>query len=79
MHYVADNPAPVEDKATGQILLLFCRDSKDVLQLESNDDGMTWDNMRDITSMVKLPTLTIVASGPSNGLQLPSGRFVICA
>ncbi len=58
--------------------MLCSRDNKDVLQLESSDDGVTWGNMVDITTMVKLPIWTFIASGPSDGLQLPSGRFLIC-
>ena len=50
-----------------------------MFQLESTDDGLTWVSMTDITSMVK-PVMDwkFIASGPSDGLQLPSGRFLIC-
>lgn len=76
--YYSGNPSPVEDKSSGKILLVFCRENKDVLTLESSDDGLTWGNMADITTMVRQPTWSLIGTGPPGGLQLPSGRLIIC-
>ena len=72
------NPAPVEDKTTGKIILLFARDSKNILKLESMDDGVTWGSVEDITRMVMDPTWPAMDTGPPGGIQLPSGRLIIC-
>ena len=75
---ISGNPAPVEDKTTGKIVLLFVRDSKNVLKLESMDDGITWGSIDDISSMVMDPSWSVMDTGPPRGIQLPSGRLVIC-
>ena len=72
------NPAPVEDKTSGKIILLFVRDSKNVLKLESADDGVSWGSVQDITRMVMDPSWTAIDTGPPGGIQLPSGRLIIC-
>ena len=63
---------------TGKIILLFARDSKNILKLESMDDGMTWGSVDDITSMVMDPSWPAMDTGPPGGIQLPSGRLIIC-
>ena len=68
----------MEDKTTGKIILLFARDSKNILKLESMDDGVTWGSVEDITSMVMDPTWPAMDTGPPGGIQLPSGRLIIC-
>ena len=74
---LSGNPAPVEDQNSAKILLLFCRDNKQVLQMESMDDGVTWGSMVDITEMVVSTAWSFVGTGPPGGIQLPSGRLVI--
>lgn len=87
------NPAPVVDRDTGTILLLLTRNPGHVTEKQivsgaveetrtvwitaSRDDGATWSAPRDITSSVKRPDWTWYATGPGNGIQLRSGRFVI--
>ena len=68
----------MEDKTTGKIILLFARDSKNILKLESMDDGVTWGSVEDITSMVMDPTWPAMDTGPPGGIQLPTGRLIIC-
>ena len=63
---------------TGKIILAFCRNNKDVLTMESTDDGLTWGNMVDITETVVLPAWGFIGTGPPGGIQLPSGRLIIC-
>ena len=74
----AGNPAAVEDTSTGKIVLAFCRNNKNVLTMESSDDGATWGNMVDISSMVTESSWEFVGTGPPGGIQLPSGRLIIC-
>lgn len=85
------NPCPVLDRTTGKLWLLFCQnlaDGDERLIVEgkaprtvwltfSNDDGATWAPPREITANVKAPTWTWYATGPTHGIQLRSGRFVI--
>ena len=61
----------------GKILLLFSRSTKQVLVLESKDEGETWSNMVDITGMVALPSWFKVAPSVPGGLQLPTGRLIV--
>ena len=74
----AGNPAAVEDTSTGKIILASCRNNKNVLITESSDDGVNWGNRMDISMMVTLPSWAFVGTGPPGGIQLPSGRLVIC-
>ncbi len=88
---VAGNPAPVVDRDSGRITLLFCRNPHDgpedlvwqgkaertVWLTHSDDDGKTWAPPREITSAVKRPDWTWYATGPCHGVQLSSGRLVI--
>ena len=62
----------------GKIILLFARDSKNILKLESVDEGVTWGSVVDITSMVMDPTWSSMDTGPPGGIQLPSGRLLVC-
>jgi hypothetical protein len=46
--------------------------------MESSDDGLTWGSMVDITKTVVLPAWSFIGTGPPGGIQLPSGRLIIC-
>jgi alpha-L-rhamnosidase len=94
---VAGNPAPVVDYETGTIILLSTwnlgtdhesmiidqtsKDTRRIFIMQSADDGTTWNQPREITSMVKLPSWTWYATGPVHGIQLKSkpykGRLMI--
>jgi sialidase-1 len=87
------NPAPVEDRKSGAIVLLLTRNPGGVTQQQivdgtatgtrtvwitrSSDDGATWSPPAEITGSVKRPDWTWYATGPGNGIQLRSGRLVI--
>ena len=85
------NPAPVLDRETGTIWLLFCKNFTDgpedlivegkaprtVWITASKDDGETWDEPREITAEVKDPSWTWYATGPCHGIQLAGGRIVV--
>ena len=58
-------------------MLVLCRDNKEVLQLESADNGLSWANKVEISEMVVGAGWSFVGTGPPGGLQLPSGRLVI--
>jgi sialidase-1 len=85
------NPCPVQDRETGTIWLLFCRNAEDghekdilsgkamreVLVMKSGDDGVTWTEPKDITADVKRPEWTWYAAGPCHAVQLQSGRLIV--
>ena len=85
------NPAPVLDRDTGTVWLLFCKNFADgpedlivagkaprtVWVTSSSDDGETWAEPREITDEVKDPSWTWYATGPCHGIQLTSGRLVM--
>jgi sialidase-1 len=51
--------------------------SRTVWITKSADDGLTWDEPREITQEVKKPEWTWYATGPGVGIQLKGGRLVI--
>lgn len=75
------NPCAVVDQDTGAILLLFCRNNRDVFITRSRDDGRSWSRPEQITRQVKQPDWTWYATGPGVGIQLRkpphAGRLVI--
>lgn len=89
--WVCGNPAPVVDRDTGTVWLLFCKNRKDgpegmicegkaprtVWVTCSTDDGATWAEPKEITPAVKPEGWSWYATGPVHGIQLTSGRLVI--
>lgn len=77
------NPAPVVDRSTGHIHLLFCRQNDRVFHTVSTDNGLTWAARTEITSRVKRPAWGWYATGPVHGIQLEhgaqAGRLVVPA
>lgn len=87
---VCGNPAPVVDRATGNIYLLMTwnlgedheseiiaqtsKDTRRVYISDSKDEGETWSKPREITSSVKQPNWTWYATGPCHGIQLENGK-----
>ncbi|WP_248924590.1 sialidase family protein [Paenibacillus hamazuiensis] len=85
------NPCPVQDRETGTIWLILCRNAEDghekdilagraareVLVMRSDDDGETWSELTDITADVKRPEWTWYAAGPCHAIQLRSGRLLV--
>lgn len=84
------NPCPVEDRETGDIILLFCQNEGDeteadilagkggrrIFVMRSADDGLTWGEPKEITKDVNKPGWTWYAIGPCHGIQLQSGRLI---
>lgn len=87
------NPCPVQDTKTGRIFLpLTCNpgniterqmidrtvpDRRTVLLTYSDDDGLTWTFLTEITSFTRKPEWTWYATGPGVGIQTRTGRLVI--
>ena len=72
------NPAPI-GRRDGTVVLVACRDNSEVLVLHSNVLATNWSNATYVTEMVKAPAWTWVATGPPQGLELPSGRLLVGA
>ncbi|MCD8172849.1 MAG: glycoside hydrolase [Alistipes sp.] len=85
------NPAPVVDQSTGRIHLLMTwnlgedaigdinsgrsKDTRRVYATWSDDDGLTWEEPREITDQVKDPRWGWYATGPCHGIQLAQGQY----
>jgi sialidase-1 len=74
-----NQPAPIFDRQTGVLWLLFCKDNQQVFVTHSNDSGLTWSEAREITQQTKDPGWKYVASGPGHGIQLSNGRLLVAA
>jgi len=70
------NAAPVQDRKTSTILLVFCRNNLQVMISRSNDDGVSWSSPENITNVVE-SDWGWVGTGPPSSLQLSSGRIVV--
>lgn len=84
------NPAPVLEERSGRILLLSTwnlgtdhepaiidgtsKDTRRIFILQSDDDGSSWSQPREITGSVKLKDWTWYATGPVNGIQIQKGK-----
>ncbi len=91
------NPSPVVDWESGEIFLLMTWnngsdnetaiidqtsiDIRKVFVVSSQDNGLSWTNVREITEYVKSPNWTWYVTGPVHGTQLKKevkkGRLVI--
>ncbi len=87
------NPAPVVEKRSGTVFLLFTRNRGDdterqiidqtakgtrtVWVTQSRDDGKSWSKPQEITGAVKARDWTWYATGPGNGIQTKKGRLLV--
>ena len=86
------NPAPVLDKTTGTIWLVFTKNKGDthegailrgdapprtVWVTHSTDDGLTWTTPEDISATTREPDWRWYATGPCHGIQLDDGTLMI--
>ena len=82
------NPSAVVDATTGQIFLLFVRNTSRAFVTSSSDDGLTWSSPVEITTSVKVtsegnPNPSAFPSdpwgwfvvGPGHGIQIQQGPF----
>ena len=72
-----NQPAPVLDRHTGEVILVFCRNNQRVFVTKTGDDGITWSEPVEITQDVVDPKWSYFGSGPGHGIQLSSGRLLI--
>ena len=72
-----NQPAPVLDRETGEVVLVFCRNNQRVFVTKTLDDGVTWSEPAEITKDVVDPAWSYIGSGPGHGMQLSSGRLLI--
>jgi sialidase-1 len=75
-----NNPMAIADE-NGSIHLLFCVEYMRCFYLQSQDDGLTWSQPREITKTFDQfrPEYDwrVIATGPGHGIQLRNGRLVV--
>lgn len=73
------NPAPVLDRRTGAILLLFTRNNQRLFATRSADDGRTWSEPAEITEALNAVDFpwSRLGAGPGHGIQLRNGRLLV--
>ncbi|HYE17731.1 MAG TPA: sialidase family protein [Tepidisphaeraceae bacterium] len=87
------NPCAVVDRKTGRVWLLLMKkpganstsDNKrgggkgpmEMFATYSDDDGVTWAKLADVTPQAKKPEWTWIVPGPGVGIQTASGRLVV--
>lgn len=78
-HVTIGNPSPISlDTTPGTVILVGCRNNLQVFVMKSVDFGLTWGKAQYISSAnpAKWP---FVATGPPQGIQLPSGRLIVAS
>ena len=75
------NPAPVAvDTVPGKVVLVGCRNNVQAFVMSSLDFGTTWSPARYLTSAnPKSDSWPWLATGPPQGLQLPTGRLLVAS
>jgi sialidase-1 len=67
------NPTAVVDQSTGRVWLSMNRKNAQVLITFSDDDGVSWSPVKDITAQASRPSWGWYALGPGVGIQLTRG------
>ncbi len=67
------NPVPIVDEETGDIHLIMTWNYIRVFVTKSTDDGLTWEQPREITNTVKDSNWVRYATGPVHGIQISQG------
>ncbi|MBL8826031.1 MAG: exo-alpha-sialidase, partial [Planctomycetaceae bacterium] len=67
------NPTAVVDQSTGRVWLAMNRKNGSVLITYSDDDGVTWSAVKDITSQASRSNWGWYALGPGVGIQIEHG------
>ncbi|HBC88651.1 MAG TPA: exo-alpha-sialidase [Lentisphaeria bacterium] len=71
----------ISDRENKSVLALFCHDYNRVFSIRSTDGGKSFSKPVEITSVLesyrKLYPWTVIATGPSHGIQLRNGRYVV--
>jgi arylsulfatase A-like enzyme len=78
-HVTIGNPSPIAVRSKpGRIVLLACRENKAVVQLISEDNGLTFGSKTEVPTAL-FPHESWVATGPATGLELANGRLLVAA
>lgn len=76
-----DNATPIVDYKTGAIHLIYQIDYRQCLYIRSDDDGVSWSEPKNITSVIdkfkQSYDWLVVAPGPGHGIQMRNGRLVV--
>ena len=72
-----NQPTPIVDHETGEVVFVFCKNNQRVFVSKSADDGATWAEPREITGQVTDPSWSYFGAGPGHGIQLSSGRLLV--
>ena len=75
-----NNPVLIPDR-DGTVHMLFCLEYERCFYQQSNDDGVTWSEPREITDTFeafrKDYDWKVLATGPNHSIQLKSGRLLV--
>jgi sialidase-1 len=77
------NPVGMVERKSGDIHLVFVREAKEVFHMRSTDDGVTFSEPVNITSVIREMydridyKWSMVHTGPVQGLQTRDGRLVV--
>ena len=72
-----NQPVPVVNRDTGEVVFLFCKNNQRVFVSRSGDEGATWSEPREISEQVVDPSWSYLGVGPGHGIQLSSGRLLV--
>ena len=72
-----NQPVPVVNRETGEVVFVFCKNNQRVFISKSGDEGTTWSQPREITEQVVDPSWSYLGVGPGHGIQLSSGRLLV--
>ncbi|QXD26332.1 glycoside hydrolase [Opitutia bacterium ISCC 51] len=76
-----DNAMPITDYETGEVHLLYQIDYAKCFYTKSDDDGLSWSDPIEITSVIdqfkEIYPWVVLAPGPGHGIQMMNGRLVV--
>ena len=72
-----NQPVPVVNRETGEVVFVFCKNNQRVFVSKSGDEGVTWSEPREISEQVADPSWSYLGAGPGHGIQLSSGRLLV--
>lgn len=79
-HKTVNNPVMIQDNK-GRIHFLYCKDygidGAGIFRRYSDDDGITWSEKIEITTLTSPDYRNAFAFGPGHGICLSSGRLVV--
>lgn len=76
-----NNPVAIVDRLTGAIEFLYCVNYARCFKMRSLDEGATWSDPEEITSIFEpfrdSYDWKVIATGPGHGIQISSGRLLV--